>query len=1255
MTEIPGSPGRARTVYGTLEAGDSFTLLIRGTVDPGLERGYVIRNTAVVSTTTTDPDPDNDRATDETTVTVPHPNLSVTKVALDTIYSAVGDQVRYRISVINTSDVNLYNIYVTEPNAVITSGNPIARLTPWEQADVFATHVITQEDIDAGKVLNAVRVTGTNVIGVEVADSSNTVITSGLQRPQITATKYSQDATFRKVGDIIQYTIEVFNCGNVTVRNIETIDPNAVITSGNPIASLAPRQTVTVNAEHVVTQADLDAGKIVNIARIEGIDPNGKPVRDDSNELVLYANQAPRLEVTKYARESSFDAIGDTLHYDIIVANYRGTEMSNITVTDPNAVITGQSTIYKLASGKTALVRAYHIVNQQDLDAGKVVNIASARGKDYYDFIDQATSNEVTVFARQQPSVVVIKTAEESSFRNAGDLIHYVNEIRNTGNVRITGITLTDPNTAVTGSSQVAGLDPGQSVTIRTVHTVSQADLNIGFVEKTAMLQGLDANSQPIRVSSNTVIVQAVLMAGLNVTLTAAEPSFSAEGEIIHYSLEVRNTGNITLTNLVVSDQNSSLVSGSTIADLLPGSKAILTAEHLVTLDDMAAGRIVNMAVVTGYKPDGKPVTGSSNEHVILSGMAPGVTVTAVALATSYRTAGEMISYELTVRNSGNVAVTSVTVGAVNALISGNPVITALPANGSVTLTALHTVSQADIDAGEFTSSASVSGRYPDGTAYNRQSNDVTLYALTEPGLTARITAEERTFRSSGDQIHYTIEVKNTGNLTVSDITMPGSDLDITGSPVIRLLPGEKALLTGIYTVTPADIENGKVVRSVQAYGKDPRSQAVAALSNEVTVAALQLPELSAEARALQSTYSQVGEVIRYNITVTNTGNVSIISTAVRDTNAFIVSARPNVILMPGESFEATAAHIVTQEDIDAGQIVTLSIAAGFDLNGNTIEKSAQWITVYAIQRSELEVTSSSGTSLFRKVGEVIEYSIRVKNFGNISVFNTLVSDSIAIMADNQPVGKLQPGESAFLTAYHTVTQADLDAGEIVSISKAAGSDLNGKPVGKSGNRLVIKGDQRQELVTSTRTSVSTYRNEGDLIEYTVVVRNTGNVTMRNITVTDAKVMLYFNAAIASLAPGETDSLKAVHRITLDDINAGKIITAGIAHGYLNTREYSYMGNDVTVKMLIDNYNLSNFPNPFNYETTIVFDLPEKGEVFLKVYDMTGREIGHIDPKEYNEGRNYVTWRTLDTPKGLYVVRLYYNGNQATRMMMIAE
>ncbi|TSA31890.1 MAG: hypothetical protein D4R64_17200 [Porphyromonadaceae bacterium] len=1087
---------------------------------------------------------------DQTTVTLTvkgiNPDLTINKSAIDTTYSAVGDMIHYNLHVTNSGNVNsYYNLLVTDLNAVITSGIPIGILDPGKEATITAVHTITLADLDAGKVLNTALLNGSDLDGLPVMDTSNAVTVNGLQRPQLTITKFATETTFYSVGEIIHYTFEVFNCGNVTVTNIVVSDTKVVILEGSPISSLAPRHTVKATGEYVVTQGNVDTGKITNIAFAAGIDPAGKPVRDDSNAVTLFANQPAQLVISKIALETSFSAIGDTIHYLMAVKNFRSTTMSDIVVSDPNAMITSGNPIFRLASGKTAVVTAFHVITQSDLDAGKVVNVATARGKDLYDFIDKATSNEVTVFAKQSPNLILTKTAEETFYSKVGDLIHYTNEIKNTGNVTITGITLMDPNTSTTGSNRIAGLNPGKSVTVKTTHTISQADLNIGFVEKTATISGFDPNSSMIRINSNQMIVKGSQQAQMTTALTAAENSYSLPGDVIHYTIEVRNTGNVMLTNLKVADQDAVLTNGNSIANLVPGAKAAVTAEHVVTQSGLSAGKLISSATVTGNDPNGKQITSISNELTIQANKAEGLIVTEVIQEANCGKVGEAIHYTITVKNHGKVPVSNITVSDPNAVISGNQTIASLRASGFVTIAAIHVVTQSDLDVGLISNTASITGTYPDGTAFNEQSNQVAIYALKNPQLTTRFSATETSFKAVGDQIHYTIEVGNTGNLSVSDIVLYSQgDLTISGSPVLNLAPGNTARLSAIYTITVADLDAGKVVRAVNASGNDPDKQQVEVPGNEISVLGLQNPELSTIASALESSFSMVGEVIHYNIQVKNSGNVSIISTAVTDPNAVIITVRPNTILLPDESFMVLASHTITQADLNAGKVVSVATSAGFDLKGNTIEKKGNTVTVIALQRHELTVSNTASQSIFKKVG--------------------------------------------------------------------------------------------------------------DVIVYTVMVKNTGNVTMNDIYLTDTKVLLDFSRTIASLAPGETDSVMAEHRVTVDNINAGKIVTAGIAHGYtVKSEKFSYLSNEVIVRLTIENYNLSNFPNPFAYETTIVFDLPEKGEVILKIYDVTGREVGQIEKREFNQGRNFVHWNTFDTQKGLYILQMYYNSDLAVRVISV--
>jgi len=86
-----------------------------------------------------------------------------------------------------------------------------------------------------------------------------------------------------------------------------------------------------------------------------------------------------------------------------------------------------------------------------------------------------------------------------------------------------------------------------------------------------------------------------------------------------------------------------------------------------------------------------------------------------------------------------------------------------------------------------------------------------------------------------------------------------------------------------------------------------------------------------------------------------------------------------------------------------------------------------------------LELTKTADrTKRYGILGEKIEYTIRVKNVGNVALTDIVVTDA---NADDPDVGTvlLPPGQAHFFTAYHTVEQTDIDDGYVYNIALATG------------------------------------------------------------------------------------------------------------------------------------------------------------------------------------------------------------------------
>jgi len=67
---------------------------------------------------------------------------------------------------------------------------------------------------------------------------------------------------------------------------------------------------------------------------------------------------------------------------------------------------------------------------------------------------------------------------------------------------------------------------------------------------------------------------------------------------------------------------------------------------------------------------------------------------------------------------------------------------------------------------------------------------------------------------------------------------------------------------------------------------------------------------------------------------------------------------------------------------------------------------------------------------------------------------------------------------------------------------------------------------------------------------------------------------------------------------------------------------------------------LPNYPNPFNPQTTIGYQLSEACRVRLSVFNLAGQEVARLQDGWQEAGIHSVQWHAMDQPSGVYLVRL---------------
>ncbi len=78
------------------------------------------------------------------------------------------------------------------------------------------------------------------------------------------------------------------------------------------------------------------------------------------------------------------------------------------------------------------------------------------------------------------------------------------------------------------------------------------------------------------------------------------------------------------------------------------------------------------------------------------------------------------------------------------------------------------------------------------------------------------------------------------------------------------------------------------------------------------------------------------------------------------------------------------------------------------------------------------------------------------------------------------------------------------------------------------------------------------------------------------------------------------------------------------------------------------------YPNPFNTETNIEFELPNDEYVGLKVFDILGREIETLYERNLSAGTYRFRWNATQVPSGIYFLRLSTpHGAQIRKMILM--
>ncbi|MGF9695822.1 DUF7507 domain-containing protein [Paenibacillus sp. MABNR03] len=1069
------------------------------------------------------------------------PRITVAKGATAT-GAVAGDSILYTVTVTNAGTASAASVVLSDslpagltfiPGSVTVAG--VSRPT----LDVTAGIPLGSLNLSGNIVVTYRALIGQDASILQLVNSSNAaftfqsvaggpIITGVIPSNNSTLPVYSPNLSIVKsasttnatVGDLVTYTLQVNNGGNVAA-NVTLTDniPSGssyvagsfvlngnVIAGANPAAgvnlgSIAAGSTNTVTFQVLVTSLPTPPTLVDQATASYSFNsPDGRTITGTtaSNTLTIPVT-LPNVTAVKSASVSDV-AVGETFTYTMVTTNGGIQPINNVILTDSlpagTTLVPGSVTVRgtvvssanpgsgisigTLAAGSSATV-TFQVTVQSLPASGSLLNRASVSYSSGA-FTGISNSNSITTPA-YQPIIGINKSASQTN-ATLGDQLAYTLVVTNTGNlgaqVTVTdtipaGLTFVPDSVTVNGAarpgtSPLTGITLGSLLPGATSTVVFRATLstlpsppaleNQGTASYTYQLpsgRNLSGSSQ-----SNIVRISASAP-NISISKTVNTPDATV-GDVFTYTVIATNAGISAVQNLVISDTPSG-------SEFVPGS---------VTINGTAAG-------------SASPVTG-------------------IAVGT--------------LNSSNSVTVTYQTR------------VTSVPSTGSVTNRA----------GAAFTSGS-----------FNGVSSSVTVSTPIFQPVIQVVKSASTTNLTVGDSFNYSLQINNTGNIaatvTLTD-PIPAGAVFSTNSVIINGVPtpgvspaagislgsiaaGSSATVTFVATVTSLPDSRQLTNQAVASFSYTlPSGRTVAGFSSSNTISIpVSLPNVTV-VNSDNVEYGVVGDVIRYTSVIRNNG------TAAVNNVVYVNPLPPNTPFVPGSvivngiSFPLSnptagipIGTLAPGAEVTVTFEVTITMPIPSQINnqstvsftsGSFSGSSSSNTTQTPVIQPQITLVKTANT-INATVGDTVVYTVTVSNTGNleanvtvtdtIPAATTLVANSVVVSGVPQPgatpgtgipVGIVAAGATAVVT--FAVVVDSLPSPQQLSNFAASSFTFtppDGRTLTGTATSNTLTFPVSSPNVAVVKSTISTAATVGDTVTYSILVTNSGIAPVNNIQFSD--------------------------------------------------------------------------------------------------------------------------------------------------------
>ncbi|MGQ7947508.1 DUF7507 domain-containing protein [Flavobacterium sp. WC2509] len=611
--------------FGKSDGSIAVTNSVGSTVVITNEANQVVSNTnlpaGIYTLTASAPNGNNNgscTATAQVTITQPEVAVSVSGIATNTICFGESNG---SIAVTNSAGSTV--VITNEANQVVSNTNL--------PAGIYSLTASAPNGNNNGSCTATSQVTITQPeVAVSVSGIATNVCCFGKSDGSIAVTN--------SVGS----TVVITNEANQVVSNTNLPAGIYTLTASAPNGN--NNGSCTATSQVTITQPEVAVS-------VSGIATNATCFGESNGSIAVTNSQGSTVVITNEANQ-------------VVSNNNLPAGIYTLTASAPNGnnngycIATAQVTISQPTAPLSATAVIINNNNCTNCNNGSI-NLSVTGGTDPYTFLwsNGATSEDISnltkgiysveikdkngcksnyTFEIYESSINITKDGNyvdtnQDGITNVGDVVTYNFVIKNTGNLTLTNINVTDNNAVITGGP-ITTLTAGStdSTTFSGSHIITQNDINIGYVYNLAIANAkdpedktvIDTSSDPTPCTTcpiepectNCTITILKQTPGLTVLKTTTTESFSKVGDIINYSIIIKNTGNLTLHQIVVKDPLTGL--DTTIATLEPNASSVYLQSYTVTQQDLNKGSVTNVATANGLTPSNNPISATDDEIV---------------------------------------------------------------------------------------------------------------------------------------------------------------------------------------------------------------------------------------------------------------------------------------------------------------------------------------------------------------------------------------------------------------------------------------------------------------------------------------------------------------------------------------------------------------------------------------------------------------------------------------------------------------